>query len=237
MDDIYDSKLPKMPPALATHDIYPEDWQRCMQDLGRAWAGQLPVPSLGAALPRRSILAADLVDLWNDKFFYLRGVELRLYKGKEKRTGKNAGIVEKHLPGYEDDDSDSSTGSSSDDEFARRNPYGRDAAAEKEEKKRRRKERRAKRRAKAYAVYVACLPRPSAPVGGYGSMPGGYGVAPVPAPYGYGTAPSYGAAPGAVPMGYGANPSYSSSAGYPPAGYAHASGVPASRSQGYGGGY
>ena len=202
------------------------------QDLGRAWTNQLPVPSLGAALPRRSILAADLVDLWNDKFFYLRGVELRLYKGKEKRTGKNAGMVEKHLPGYEDGDSDSSsTGSSSDAEFARRNPYGRDIAAEKEEKKRRRKERRAKRRAKTYAVYIACLPRPGAPVAGYGPMPGGYGVAPVPAPYGFG------AAPAAVPMGYGANPSYSSSTGYPAVGYGHAAGVPASRSQGYGGGY
>ncbi|KAF5321894.1 hypothetical protein D9619_001021 [Psilocybe cf. subviscida] len=229
MDDIYDTKLPKMPPALATHDIYPEDWQRCMQDLGRAWEGQLPVPSLGAALPRRSILAADLVDLWNDKFFYLRGVELRLYKGKEKRTGKNAGMVEKHLPGYDDDDDySSSTGSSSDVEFARRNPYGRDVAAEKEEKKRRRKERRAKRRAKTYAVYIACLSRPAAPTAGYGPMPGGYGVAPVPAPYGY---------PPAPPMGYGANLSYSSSTGYPSAGYGHASGVPASRSQGYGGGY
>jgi len=31
MDEIYDPKLPKMPGVLATHDIYPEDWKRCMQ--------------------------------------------------------------------------------------------------------------------------------------------------------------------------------------------------------------
>ena len=31
MDDLYDAKVPKMPVVLTTHDIYPDDWKRCIQ--------------------------------------------------------------------------------------------------------------------------------------------------------------------------------------------------------------
>ena len=31
MDDLYDSKFPKMPMVLTTHDIFPDDWKRCIQ--------------------------------------------------------------------------------------------------------------------------------------------------------------------------------------------------------------
>lgn len=31
MEDLYDTKLPKIPGVLSSHDIYQEDWKRCMQ--------------------------------------------------------------------------------------------------------------------------------------------------------------------------------------------------------------
>lgn len=31
MDDLYEGKLPKMPIVLTTHDIYQDDWKRCIQ--------------------------------------------------------------------------------------------------------------------------------------------------------------------------------------------------------------
>ena len=31
MDDLYDTKIPKMPMVLTTHDIYQDDWKRCIQ--------------------------------------------------------------------------------------------------------------------------------------------------------------------------------------------------------------
>ena len=31
MDDLYEAKVPKMPIVLTTHDIYPDDWKRCIQ--------------------------------------------------------------------------------------------------------------------------------------------------------------------------------------------------------------
>ena len=31
MEDLHDTRLPKMPGVLSSHDIYPEDWKRCMQ--------------------------------------------------------------------------------------------------------------------------------------------------------------------------------------------------------------
>lgn len=68
------------------------------------WSGKLPVPeySQDGRPPRRTILTADLVDLWNASFFLRRGVEVVLYKGRERRTGRNAGIVDVNLPGFDD---------------------------------------------------------------------------------------------------------------------------------------
>lgn len=255
MDEIYDPKYPKMPPVLSTHDVYPEDWKRCMQvsnvmscslllthhdcfcqDLGRCWSGQLPVPSAPNA-PRRSTLARDLVDLWNHSFFFHRGVELILYKGREKRTGIHAGDPSVRLPNYDDTDDTSSSSSSSssssldsdDSDYAKRvtDAYGRPLAGQvdmqearrrrleaKQEKKRRRKEKKARRKAKArdktYSVYVACLSR---------GPPG------VP----------YGTRPGVVQGGFGSGPAVPT--GYIPAGYGHPAGIQVSRSHGYGSGY
>lgn len=75
-----------------------------LQDLSRAWSGKLPVPEYAreAGPPRRTILTADLVDLWNVSFFFKRGVELILYKGRERRSGREIGRVDVHLPGFDD---------------------------------------------------------------------------------------------------------------------------------------
>ena len=70
--------------------------------------------------PKRTTLTADLVDLWNASFFLKRGVEIVLFKGRERRSGRNAGSVELHLPGFDDlasysDDSEDDDESSEDD--------------------------------------------------------------------------------------------------------------------------
>ncbi|KAF9471836.1 hypothetical protein BDN70DRAFT_938634 [Pholiota conissans] len=241
MDEAYDTKLPKMPSVLATHDIYPEDWKRCMQDLQRSWTGQLPVPNFGKEQPRRSTLAADLIDLWNASFFFNRGVEMILYKGKERRTGRQAGLIDHHLPDYDDEDdysssSDCST-SDSEREYNRvSGPYGRTTSnqmmelqearrrrhEEKKERRRRRKEKKARRRAKArdksYSVYIVCLPQPAI----------SYMVPAQPGLGGYGAMPT--AAGGYTPSG-----GYATQAAYTP-GY-QPIGIPKTRSHGYGGEY
>lgn len=219
-----------MPTVLSTHDVYQEDWKRCMQDLGRSWIGQLPVAGFGkdGQPPRRSTLAADLIELWNASFFLTRGVELVLYKGKERRTGPQAGQIDTRLPSYDDDSSSSGSSSESDPlDYGNRmaDPYGRPMVGqndpqeanrrrydEKLERRRRRKEKKARRKAKArdktYSVYIACLSRgPPVPYGTRPVAQGGYGSnSTAPAAYG---APGYGA-----PVG-----------------------IPTTRSHGYGGGY
>jgi hypothetical protein len=88
-----------------------------LQDLSLSWAGKLPLPEFarGGRAPKRSTLAADLVDLWNSSFFLARGVEVVLYKGRERRSGPNAGVIDKHLSTYDADDSDSDSSTDSSD--------------------------------------------------------------------------------------------------------------------------
>ncbi|KAF8204871.1 hypothetical protein BJ912DRAFT_1052189 [Pholiota molesta] len=245
MEDIYDAKMPKMPSVLSSHDIYQEDWKRCMQDLGRSWTGQLPVPSFGKeGQPRRSTLAADLVDLWNASFFFNRGVELILYKGRERRTGPQAGIIDHSLPQYYDDDYSSSSLTSTSDSESEYNhasgPYGRPGNSqtvelqearrrrheEKKERRRRRKEKKARRRAKSrdktYSVYIVCLPRGAA-------VPVPYAVGAQPVTGGYGVMSN--AAGGYAPAG-----GYVPPTTYTP-GYGQPVGIPKTRSHGYGGDY
>ncbi|KAF4574689.1 hypothetical protein EYR36_006039 [Pleurotus pulmonarius] len=194
MDDILEH-LPRMPLVLQTHDVLLEDWLRMTQDLSLAWAGRLPVPGNPA---KRSTLAADLLDLWNGSFFQARGVELVLYKGRERRTGQRAGTVDRVLPGYDDDDDDSDETSSSssesddsdDDPYAgSQGMYGRQGMPPPEvmearrrqkekklEKKRRRKERKARRKAKArdkkYSLYLTCIPLGGSSYSGNNPMAG-----------------------------------------------------------------
>ncbi|KAF7331865.1 hypothetical protein MKEN_00066600 [Mycena kentingensis (nom. inval.)] len=175
---------PRMPVALQSHDVLPSDWGRLMQDLCLAWTGKLPAPGRSN---RKSTLTADLIDLWNQSFFFARGVEIILYKGRERRSGPHAGIEDIQLPIYDaqDDSSSSSSSSSSsdsdsDDDEPRYpsqmyNMYGQPQPGQdwleqkrrrrelRAEKKRRRKEKKAKKKAKAretrYALYLACVPQ------------------------------------------------------------------------------
>ncbi|KAJ7781550.1 hypothetical protein B0H16DRAFT_624065 [Mycena metata] len=110
MDDLVHN-APRMPAVLSTHDVYPSDWNRMMQDLCLAWTGRLPAPG---RVQKKTTLAADLIDLWNFSFFFARGVEVVLYKGRERRSGPSAGLVDIHYD--ENDDESSSSSSSSDSE-------------------------------------------------------------------------------------------------------------------------
>lgn len=192
MDDFMNN-TPKMPLVLQPHDVYHEDWTRLMQDLSLAWTGKLPIGD--GRPPRRQTLTGDLVDLWNSSFLLARGVELVLYKGAERRSGPNAGTIDRHIAAYDvndtysdsssSDTSDSDSDSSDDDgprtgygAYGRQGEYGDDRRRQKEkkrEKKRRHKEKKARKKAKArskkYAVYLTYIPRGS-------GMPGAMGMSP-----------------------------------------------------------
>jgi hypothetical protein len=197
MDEFLDV-IPRMPLVMQTHDCYHEDWIRLMQDLALAWAGKLPIPEFTRTgrTPKRTTLASDLIDLWNTSFFLTRGVEVVLYKGRERRSGPNAGTIDRQLPTYDpndsysddsstdSDDSDDSDGSGYGGEYGL---YGRQPTMQtadavearrrrnelKKEKKRRHKEKKLRKKARArenkYALYLTCVP---AREPGPGSMPG-----------------------------------------------------------------
>lgn len=188
MDQFYD-QIPRMPLVLDTHDVYHQDWIRFMTDLALSWAGKLPLPEFSHEHPpRRSALVADLIDLWNVSFFLPRRVEVVLYKGRERRSGPNAGTIDHHLPGFTsdsdfDDDSSSSSSDSDSDVYPGYGPGNdltesrRRAKEKKEEKKRRKREKKLRKKAKelekTYALYVTYVhPRdimPPATHGSYGS--------------------------------------------------------------------
>ncbi|KAL1743570.1 hypothetical protein HDZ31DRAFT_64928 [Schizophyllum fasciatum] len=88
---------PPMPLVLGPHDVAHEDWARMLADVARAWAGQLPGPD-GARRQKRSALVAHMLDAWNASFFGARGVEVVLYKGRERRSGPGAGLRDGLLP-------------------------------------------------------------------------------------------------------------------------------------------
>jgi len=179
MEQFYD-QIPRMPLVLDTHDVYHQDWIRFMNDLALAWAGKMPIPEFSRGPPpKRSTLAADLIDLWNTNFFLTRRVEVVLYKGRERRSGPSAGSIDYHLPGFDVDSSseDSSLSSSESDSDDDRYPgYGRGVdltesrrrhKEKKEEKKRRKKEKKlrkkAKEREKTYSLFLTYVPPRSMP--------------------------------------------------------------------------
>ena len=142
-----------------------------------AWAGTMPVPqySTDGRPPKRSTLTADMIDLWNASFFLPRGVEMILYKGRERRSGRYAGTVDMHLPGFDRVDvSSPSESDDSEDEYDDRDryryggAYGRsdgDARARRErkqERKKRKMEKKIRKRTKelerSYAIYLQCVP-------------------------------------------------------------------------------
>jgi len=170
MEQFYDH-IPRMPLVLDTHDVYHQDWIRFMNDLALAWAGKMPIPEFSRGPPpKRSTLVSDLIDLWNTNFFLTRRVEVVLYKGRERRSGPNAGTTDHHLPGFGESSSDDSSSESSESDSDSDRYYGRGTdltdsrrrRKEKEEKKKRKKEKRqrqkAKEREKIYALYLTYLP-------------------------------------------------------------------------------
>ncbi|KAJ7638584.1 hypothetical protein FB45DRAFT_903294 [Roridomyces roridus] len=220
MDELVQN-VSRMPAVLGPHDVYSTDWNRLMQDLCLAWTGRLPAPGRDQ---KKSSLAADLIHLWNSSFFFHRGVEVVLYKGRERRTGPSAGVVDLPLMSHDDRDDDSSSSSSSsedsDSDDGARYPntymYGQQGPMPdvleqrrrrremKAEKKRRRKEKKARRKAKQrekkYSLYITCVPNGGPAGQGAGMMAGapmgvpGYGSA-IPPTAAYGG--GYGGMPGA----------------------------------------
>jgi len=173
--------------------------------------------------PRKSKLAQDLIELWNTSFFLSRGVELVLFKGKDRRTRSHSGLVHPHSYGDDDDSDSSMTSDSSEFEKSAFGSYDRqDDRRKRHDDKKRRKERR--RRAKPYSVFMAYV-RGSHNTG---VSPRGF---PAPMP---GGAPGYQApiAYGTPQMGYAPPPAAAYVSPYNPA-----MGIPTTRSRGSGGGY
>ncbi|KAK7060259.1 hypothetical protein VNI00_001024 [Paramarasmius palmivorus] len=189
MEDFYDH-IPRMPAVLQAHDMFNEDWSRLMEDVALAWSGRLPVPAPASNRPpKRTTVTATLVDLWNGSFFNRRGAELVLYKGRERRSGSQAGTIDMHLPvrdDYDDDSSSEETTDSDDDDDPRYNAaygmyggrpgYGptpdvmemrQKRIAAKAERRRRRKEKKSRRRArereKKWTLWLICVPQGGVP--------------------------------------------------------------------------
>ena len=72
----------------------------------------MPTAYPGDRKPKRSSTVSDSLDMWNGAFFFARGVELVLYKGREARSGQHAGRFEMRLPRIETESDVSSTSSS-----------------------------------------------------------------------------------------------------------------------------
>jgi hypothetical protein len=141
-------------------------------------------------------VVADMLDLWNTSFFLPRGVEIVLYKGRERRSGPKVGFLDQSLPMDGDDDDSEQSESEEDDEsdfegylVRNANTYGRPQDIDpviiaqrqrenREARRRQRKDKEAKRRARAkerekiYALYMTNVPTSGA-VHSSG-MPGGY---------------------------------------------------------------
>ncbi|KAJ6461461.1 hypothetical protein C8R45DRAFT_533666 [Mycena sanguinolenta] len=164
---------PRMPAVLRPHDVYPADWNRMIRDLCLAWTGRLPVPG---GPHKKTRLAAELIDLWNTAFFFHRGVEVVLYKGRQRRTGPSAGLIDIQL--YDEDTDSTVSSSSPKDSDSDSGPYPPVAYMDGEknpERKRRRKEKEARRKQKAreegFALYLSCVPLGGPGAGRLGGPP------------------------------------------------------------------
>ena len=151
-----------MPDVLGPHDVYHPDWIRFMQDLTKAWLGQLPVPESAKQdghPPKRLTVATDLVQRWNALFFVPRRVELIVYKGRERMNGKDAGEVDTDLPGFDltaenvSDYSSELSQQDSEDEV-------RDPGVRRRERREQKAKRRSRRLEGKHALYLTCLPAP-----------------------------------------------------------------------------
>lgn len=73
-------------------------------------------------MPKRTTLVSDLLDLWNHAFFLPRAIEVVLYKGRERLSGRGAGRPETRLPRIDSEDSWESDASSDDDFYSDMDP-------------------------------------------------------------------------------------------------------------------
>ncbi|KAG6833819.1 hypothetical protein H0H87_011753 [Tephrocybe sp. NHM501043] len=108
-------ELPRMPPVLNAHDVLDPDWLRLMTvfefiiqdwDITLAWAGKLPIPEPEPGVPpsSRSTIIIDLIELWNESFFWTRGAELVLVRGRQRLTGHQKERIESDLPYFDEPD-------------------------------------------------------------------------------------------------------------------------------------
>jgi hypothetical protein len=110
-------EMPRLPATLVSRDVDHHDWIRfmtvsvyqfttqndtpthLMKDLTTVWLGTMQhnVSYSGGRAPRKSTLAASLIDSWNSAFFLERRIELVLVKGKTRFSGPGAGRTEPRL--------------------------------------------------------------------------------------------------------------------------------------------
>lgn len=96
--DQFSGQIPSMPSVLDTHDVHHQDWSTFMNNISLAWMEKLPLPEFARGCPPpRSSIVADVINLWNNSFFLPRQVEVVLYKGCERRSGRHPGTVDHRL--------------------------------------------------------------------------------------------------------------------------------------------
>mgnify|MGYP001373196262 CR=1 FL=1 len=145
-----------------------------MKDLTLAWTGRLPVPPNNPTPPRPAVLAAELFHTWNTAFFEPRGVEIVLYRGRQRRSGRLFGRVDLSPSDESDSDETSESSSSSDSESddpyppnaqgkepfpdlaAARRRYYEQKMQRRERRRERQRRRRERRKNKNYAMYAIC---------------------------------------------------------------------------------
>jgi hypothetical protein len=135
-----------------------------LQDLARAWTG-VSAPMHPGRASRPSSTTRYLIDTWNMNFFLMHGLELVLYKGRERRSGNKYGVADlRRSPAHTDSESDSDSSlTDSDESDDETQPYGihgqarRSLKAKKVEKKRWEKERQKKRNKQKLRTYTLYL--------------------------------------------------------------------------------
>lgn len=149
-----------------------------------AWTGRLPAPRDASGNPRRpALIAAELIHTWNASFFEPRGIEIVLYKGRERRSGvlygqkdlardrkqgvdySSSSTSEEESSDADDDSDDPYPRSKSrsgnrdpvDEVVAARKRYYRNKQEAKEERRERRKRIRERRLRRRYIIQALCI--------------------------------------------------------------------------------
>ncbi|KAH6915444.1 hypothetical protein BKA70DRAFT_1258963 [Coprinopsis sp. MPI-PUGE-AT-0042] len=128
MNNFFKGIMPKLPNVCETHDMRSDDWQRFIEDLTKAWTGQLPAQPLPTGEPPHpSTVAEKVIATWNTSFFEPRGIEVVLYRGIQRRSGAQYGrkdLNHTQLEGTDSDTDEEDTESSSETDSDDGDPYG-----------------------------------------------------------------------------------------------------------------